>query len=269
MSWSSVKTEAIVLSIFPFRESDRRYRALTPEHGKIEFVGRGAQKEKAKLAAHLEPFSIVEIEIIRGRRSTTVISVERKYGFNKIAKNLEKRLLAESSLVLLDRYTGELDADQALYQNLVDWLTFLDQKIEIRQTRSTFLLGGFLLRMLTRLGYEIELRHCLSCKEEILPNSFKWHGGQGGLVCSNCQKEEEKDWFSAVNVSEETIKLIRFARDKKYQDLLLPALKGENMNEFAQVVHDLVMYHIPGAGDRPFWQGILADWELESTIENM
>lgn len=265
MSWSSVKTEAIVLSISPFREADRRYRALTPNRGKVEFVGRGAQKEKAKLASSLEPFAILEIEIIRGRRSTTVISVERKHNFRGLANNLERRLLAQSSLALLDRYTKELEADEALYQGLVDWLMFLDQDIPIKSTRGTFLLGGFILRMLTRLGYQIELKHCLKCKEEIVPSFFKWHGGHGGLVCTNCTNESSKDWFTARKVSEETIKLIRFARDKKYEDLLLLALRGDQIKDFAEIVHDLVLFHLPGHWDRPFWTGILGDEELEQS----
>ena len=81
MTWSTQKTEGIVLRVQPWREYDRRYKMLTPEFGKIDFTGRGAQKEKAKLAAHLEPFAVVDVEIVRGRRSTTVISVERKQAF--------------------------------------------------------------------------------------------------------------------------------------------------------------------------------------------
>ena len=200
MAWSSVKTEAIVLTVQPAREADRRYRVLTPGFGKLDFLGRGAQKGKAKLASHLEPFAIVDIEIIRGRRSTTVISVDRKFAFKRIASNFEARLLAHASLALLDRYTFEQEKDEALYNELVEWLTFLDQSMEFKPARSTFLLGGFLLRLLDRLGYTIELINCLACKQPVLPLSYRWHAGRGGLVCSDCIHKNSQDWFGSNGI---------------------------------------------------------------------
>ena len=269
MSWSSVKTEGVVLTSYPFREADRRYQILTPDHGKVQFVGRGAQKGKAKLASHLEPFAIIDVEYIRGRRSTTVISVDRRHTFKNISKNLERRLLAQTSLTLLDRYTREQDEDQTLYQMLVDWLQFLDRDEPLSSTRSTFLLGGFILRLLTRLGYKIELKHCLDCKELVFPLAFRWHSNHGGLVCTTCIKERPEDWFAARNASEEVIKLIRFARDSKYLDLLRPPLAGETVEEFAKIVHDLIMFHLPGRWEQPFWTGILADYVLEMPEEKV
>ena len=101
--WSTVKTTGLVLTTTPFREADRRYSALTPEYGKIEFVGRGAQKPKAKLAAHLEPFALVDLEIVRGARSTTVIGVERSEAFGRIRGSLEHRLFAQTLFTMLEK----------------------------------------------------------------------------------------------------------------------------------------------------------------------
>lgn len=263
MPWSAVKTEGIVLRVDKAREADRRYRALTPTLGKIEFIGRGAQKGKAKLAAHLEPFAIVDLEIIKGRRSTTVISVERRHWFRSIAEDLDKRLLASASMNLLDRYTYELEQDESLYSELLAWLAFLDSHLTLRPARSTFLLGGFLLRILTRLGYDVQLTECIGCKNDLLPLSYRWHAGKGGLVCSDCIQSEPQEWFSARGLDEEIVKLMRFARDREYQDLLKPALKGEQVEEFAKLVQDLLFYHLPHRNDIPFWAGVMADYQLE------
>lgn len=269
MTWSTIKTEAIVLKSFPFREADRRYRALTPQHGKLEFTGRGAQKGLAKLASHLEPFAIIDLEIVRGKRSSTVISVDRRYGFKKIMRDLDRRVLAKTSLVLVDRYTKEQDPDQVLYQDLIDWLTFLDDDLELSPTRSVFLLGGYLLRFLARLGYKIELSHCLNCKREIVAGDFKWHSGHGGLVCGSCVSEKREDWFAAREVSPEAIKLIRFARDRRHAELLKPALKGEEVEVFAQLVHDLILFHLPTYWETPFWSGILPTEVLAESRESL
>ena len=153
------------------------------------------------------------------------------------------------------------------FQMLIDWLSFLDQEDEIKSTRAVFLLGGFLLRLLTRLGYKIELTHCLDCKQEILPLAYRWHSGHGGLVCVDCIEEKKQEWFAARAVSEEAIKLIRFARDRNYDDLLRLNLIGAQVEEFAQIVHDLVMFHLPGDFETPFWSGILVDYKLEVALD--
>ncbi len=269
MSWSSVKTEAIILTSHPFREADRRYRALTATHGKVEFIGRGAQKEKAKLAGSLEPFAIVDLEYIKGRRSTTIIAVDTRHRFRQLDHHLERRLLAEALLFFLDKATDEEEDDQTLYQMLIDWLQFLDVSQPLSEKRASFLLGAFLLRLLSRLGWKVELNHCLNCRAEIFPLSFRWHAGHGGLVCSDCVSGNKETWFSARIVPEEAIKLVRFARDEKLVDLMRLPLNLEHLNAFANIVNDLVANHLPGNWDRPFWATLLASFELEGVRENV
>ncbi len=256
MSWSTIKTEAIILSVYSTREVDRVYRALTPKYGKVEFTGRGGQKILAKLAPHLEPFAITDIEIVKGKRSNTIISVERKFAFNGIANDLQSRTLALSSLVLLDKYTNVGDQDEALYHMLSDWLTFLNAQKDLNQGRSIFLLGSFILRLIERLGYEIEFSRCLSCKKQVKENEYRWHPGRGGLVCRVCSADAQ-DWFAAREISQEALKILRFARLSSYQDLLKLSLTGELIEAYAETVHNLVLTHIPTYFDRPFWSGVI------------
>lgn len=255
--WSSVKTEAIVLSVAPLREADRRYRALTPEFGKVEFIGRGAQKPRAKLAAHLEPGAIVELEIIKGMRSTTVIGVERKVAFSRLATSLPHRLLGLTSLALLDKTTQLEEEDIELYNELLLWLQFVDEREELHTTRSTLLLGGFLLRIMRQLGYNLELDACVGCGEAILPLSFRWHGGRGGLVCSDCVQRKPSEWFAAIPIREEVVTLMRLGRDAAFADLLRMPLKGTDVEAFAKCVHEQLGFHVPGYAEVPFWSGVM------------
>lgn len=222
--WSSVKTEAIVLSVHALREADRRYCALTPSLGKVEFIGRGALKPRAKLAAHLEPCAIVELEIIRGARSTTVINVERKHAFRRSAGSIDHRLLVLSSLSLLDRMMQPDEEDTVLYEELLAWMHFLESQDTLHPTRSTLLLGGFLLRMMRHLGYD-------SAHLDEMPK----HAG------------------AAV--------LIKLARTTPYADIVALPLKGTDVEAFAVYVHELLGYYVPGYADRPFWVGITASKE--------
>ncbi len=217
--WSSVKTEAIVLSSYAMREADRRYCALTPAFGKLEFVGRGALKPKAKLAAHLEPCAIVVLEVIRGRSSTTVIGVERQYAFRRASTSVDHRLLVLTSLSLLDKMMQPDEEDTVLYGELLAWLHFVESQEMLHPTRSTLLLGGFLLRIMRHLGYD-------SAHLDESPR----HAG------------------AAI--------LIRVARTAPYDDIIALPLKGADVEAFAVYVHELLGYYVPGYADRPFWVGI-------------
>jgi len=266
MSWYTIKDEGIVLRSFPFREADRRYRILTLNHGKIDCLGRGAQKQKAKLAPSLEPFGVIDVEIIRGRRSTTVISTEKKQQFWNLTGGLERRLIAQSSLRLIDRFTHEFEQDPDLYHLVKNWLSFINHASLESHTRSTFVLGGFLMRLLEHFGYQTQLIYCLHCKEEIMPLSYRWHGGKGGLVCTDCIEKDSREWFAVRQVQEDVIKLLRFARHTDFPELMKPRLTGDSMSDFANIIHDLITFHIPGASDLPFWRGVLHDAPLEKPI---
>ena len=256
MSWSTVKTKAIVLTSQPIREVDRLYRAITPAYGKISFVGRGARKVKAKLAAHLESYAVVDLEIVRGRRSVTVISVERDELFLELTKTVEHRLLAQSMLNIVDRYTHVEDPDQQLYQDVYDWLQFLNQSPVFTPWRQRFLLSAFTLRFMERLGYQVQLRSCLHCQESILPLSFRWHTGKGGLVCTDCVQDHRHEWIDTKLIPEEVVTLLRLAREESPERLLASRLPLEHVKLLLELTQELMQYHLPFASETPFWSGI-------------
>lgn len=256
--WSTVKTTAMVLTSSAWRESDRWYSALTPEFGLIEFVGRGAQKPRAKLAAHLEPFAIVELEIVKGARSTTVIGVERREVFDRIQTNLEHRMFTQTLFAMLAKAIRPDLADPELFHEVIGLVRFLNMQTSLQNTRSAFVLGATILRLLSRLGYGVELHDCLACRKNVLPLSFRWHGGRGGLVCSDCVQKSPEDWFSARPMDEEIVTLMRIGRDESYESLMRMPLLGQQVEDFVQCVHDVYVYHVPGEIVMPFWTGVLA-----------
>jgi DNA repair protein RecO len=255
--WFSQKTEAIILTVHPWKEADKRYVALTRDCGKVEFIGRGARKGKAKLAAHLEPFARVQLELVVGRRQTTVIGVERLEHFSGIAYSLEHRLVAQAASSLLDKtlYVDQVDAH--LYSELSSFLLFLHGTETLSSARGAFVLGGFLLRLMRHLGYETELHACLGCQDAIQPLSFRWHDARGGLVCTTCLLDKQKEWVTARRIDEEIVTLLRFARDAGYEDLMKAGLRGEHLEHFSSCVHDLLRIHVPGYVDRPYWEMVV------------
>jgi DNA repair protein RecO (recombination protein O) len=264
MSWQAVKGEGIVLLTEPFRESDRVYIVLTKDHGKIRIFGRGAQKGKAKLAPFLEPFSVVDLEWIDGRRGATIISADRKERFLTIEKNYHLRNLAYIVNHEIDRHAREHDVHPELYEMLISWMRELDMDPIDSYTRKAFMLGGFFLQFLGHMGYQVQLQDCLVCSQRIMPLSFRWHGGKGGLVCSDCARKNDEEWHVSTLIHEDVLRLLRFTGgETDFTQLRHMRLPGGHVAEFIKVVDDLIKYHLPDAPAAPFWNPILEDFVLK------
>lgn len=259
MSWQTVKGEGIVLLAEPFRESDRLYTILTRDHGKVSIFGRGAQKPKAKLAPFLEPLSVVEIEWVEGRRGMTVISADRKERFLNIERDYHLRNLVHIVNYEIDRHARERDVHPELYDLLLDWMRELNLGTVDSYTRKVFMLGGFFLQFLGQMGYQVQLQDCLVCAEKIMPLSFRWHGGKGGLVCSDCARKDEQEWHVSTLLHEDVLRLLRFTGGTDFQQLRHMRLPGGHVAEFIQVVDDLIKCHLPDASVPPFWSTVLED----------
>ena len=73
---SSFKTEAIVLHKRPLWEADRLYVLYTPGFGKVEAQVKSAVKTSSKLAGSLEPVSLVEVMVVRGKARETIAATK-------------------------------------------------------------------------------------------------------------------------------------------------------------------------------------------------
>ena len=206
---------------------------------------RGARKMQAKLGPHLESFAVLDLLIVRGRVVDTVAGVERLQAFHPIQIDMNRLLLARQLLHLVDLGTRQEEEDPILYSEVIKWLKFIESIPEVSQERTGFLLAAFALKLLSITGYRPELIHCLSCKREIESEQYRWHGLKGGVVCSNCVAVDEERWFAAREISDEALKLIRFALREAPQDFLKPTIPGTLLLEFHDLVESLLVCHFP------------------------
>ena len=66
----------MVLRTQKLGEADRIIWLLTSEHGQIRSVAKGVRRTTSKFGARLEPFSVVDVQLHRGRSLDTIIQVE-------------------------------------------------------------------------------------------------------------------------------------------------------------------------------------------------
>src|SRR3989339_210174 len=151
---SSFKTEAIVLHKRPLWEADRLYVLYTPGFGKVEAQVKSAVKTSSKLAGSLEPVSLVEVMVVRGKARETIAGVGLKKRFNFEQEEIlaQVNLIRELFLKLIKPEAGEPE----LYRKLLNYLNFLegDSSIFIKRFSSQ----RFVWQMMRLLGHaSIEL----------------------------------------------------------------------------------------------------------------
>ncbi len=194
--------EAIILKRQTFKESDLLVYLYTKESGLIKVVARGAKKFNSKLAAHLEPISIVNYLCLTNNSPYKLVSVNNLNYFTDIRENLIKQNTLGLVFNYLVRIIKENEQDLELYLHLKNWLIFLNHvKIDKSSQADAYLLS-FLVKFLQILGFAIEIKDCC------LGSKIKQFDFQAGsFVCQKCQTENEAN--NTIIISEAAFNLLR------------------------------------------------------------
>ena len=104
----SYRDEAIVLRTHKLGEADRIITLLTAEHGQVRAVAKGVRKTTSKFGACVEPFSVIDAQLHRGRSLDTLTQVASiaQYG-DAIAANYDLYLAATIVVETAERLTAD------------------------------------------------------------------------------------------------------------------------------------------------------------------
>lgn len=98
-----------------YGEADRIVTMLTKDFGKIQVIAKGVRRERSKLAGGIEPFSISEISIVKGRGEiATLTSARLQKHYGNIVKSVEKLDLVFTCLKTINKITQTVD-DQTFF----------------------------------------------------------------------------------------------------------------------------------------------------------
>ncbi|HBU07144.1 MAG TPA: DNA repair protein RecO [Candidatus Magasanikbacteria bacterium] len=143
---------AFVLYRRDFREADQIISFYTLEKGKMEILTRGVKKITSKNSAHLEPFSLVEAEVILGKELNYLGAVQPINYFVSIRKKLQKSLAAGFLVSTLDKLLHEGEKDERIFDLIVSWLEYVDNQYTVY---GIHLLDSYVVRLLSYLGLDI------------------------------------------------------------------------------------------------------------------
>lgn len=125
-------TLGIVLKRTNYGEADRIITVLTKDIGKVQVMAKGVRRERSKLAGGIEPFSISEIGLVKGRGDIdTLTSARLQKHYGNIVKSIEKLDFAYTCLKTINKITQTVD-DATFFTLTQHLFTGLDnQKIEL------------------------------------------------------------------------------------------------------------------------------------------
>lgn len=181
-----ITTRALVLKAFPYGESSRILRLLTPEHGVRSAIAKGAAGPRSRFGAALEPFTEGEaiLYLREGRDLHTLSSFEVLRSRQALGRDLHAfagaSLLAE--LILLSA-TEEANPDlfAAISSHFDRLAVATAETVEAEVFAAVW-------SLVTALGLRPETTACVSCGRRLAADEtcrFDLEGG--GTACLECR----------------------------------------------------------------------------------
>ena len=233
------RTEAIVLRLMDYGESDRIVTFYTAAYGKVRGIAKGAKRSRKRFANALEPFSCSRL--LFSRRGTEGLALiegsDVTCHFEEIRTDLEKTMTASCLIDLTDQFTEEDKRNEPLFGLLHDFLQLLE-----KGPSTESLLRFFEIRLLKLSGYDPVLDRCLACKSPVSPEkSYRFHAAGGGLLCNACRLESP----DAIPISLGTIRTLAMGRELPIDRLGRLVLSVQSSDE-SRLILGRFVHHILG-----------------------
>ncbi|MDP2692461.1 MAG: DNA repair protein RecO [bacterium] len=240
--------ESIVLSRRDFREFDQIISLYTKDKGKIELLARGVKKMQSKNSAHLEPFSYVEIEIIKGRTIdylTKVVSIDF---FSVIRQNIDLSLNAGFLSSFIDIVTEVNEKDIKVFELFLTWLKFVERTDKFKN----ILTDAFIINLFSLLGFNPILDYCVVCKKEykemvseniLNRKSLGMYFAGGGIICSRCRQEKRLVYELVMDIGLKEISNLQMVLKGDWK--LIQEFNMENIEQkkLHKLIYEFVLFH--------------------------
>lgn len=184
-----VDSAALLVRSIGYGESDLIATFLTRDAGILACVVRGGKRSQKRFGGALEPIHELFVAIEdRGRELCTLKEARVERIRHGVTANLEAMEAAGQALRWARHLCAPRTEEAGVWRNLGDLLEALDARAlggEALFAREE--LATFGIRLLTEIGYALELDQCVRCGRPCpAGRSAFLDAAAGGLVCSSC-----------------------------------------------------------------------------------
>lgn len=231
MSSRRISTEAVILRSMRYGEADRILHAITPEHGRVGAIARGARRPRSKLGGRLEPLSVVQLELQVGRSDLhTVVGADALAVHHRILTDHEALTHAQRACGVVDRTSVPDEPAHAVHGLLRTMLAVLDAH---PAAASEALQLAFRLKLLYAHGVPPALGACVRCGRT--DGLVAFDAAYGGVVCGSCQR-------SAPSIEPAAIGFMIAALGQPLAQV--PAVERRAGRQVARAIEDVARHHL-------------------------
>ncbi|GAB4572984.1 MAG: DNA repair protein RecO [Anaerolineae bacterium] len=205
----TIRTEAIILSRMDFGEADRLLTLLTPAHGKLRAVAKGARKPTTRKSGHVELYARTDMLLHRGRDLMIISQAEMVEPYLPLRQDLNRTAYASYVVELVDRFTTDDDRAESadLFRLLDAALQALCGDADLR-----IVARFFEMRLLDVVGFRPELSRCVLCGAEIQPEDQFFSLVEGGVVCPECGRRRD----NVIAISRDALHALRALQRERW-----------------------------------------------------
>lgn len=225
---------AVTLSRRDLKEFDQVISFYTKDLGKIEAFARGIKKITAKNAPSLEPFSVLEIELVPGKEKTYITKAYPVELFSRIREGLEKIFVGNYILQVVDASLGPGVKDEKIFEMIHSFLRFLDAE----HKPSFLLLPAFIIKFWGQMGFQPVLDKCAKCGGKDRSISF-FDISAGGALCKNCAANS----VGKKKVGHRLIFNLEFVLKKSWKDIQNLEITSVEKVRLYALIKEYVEYH--------------------------
>ena len=231
-----LKTPAIVLKSFDFRETSRIATFFSRDHGKVSGVLKGIRKDPRKFGSSLDQFTINDIVYYQYRNSELhlISQCDLRQFFLPVRQDLKKSLAASYILELVNKIMPVEEENKKVYQLMLDFLTSLETATDISK-----LVYMFQIKILLYSGFRPHLDTCLKCQKKV-EGKARFSLNDGGLVCENCHLSNTNVSF----ISPGTVSSILHVEKEDWPQILRLNFSLTVKNELKYVLNNFLVYHL-------------------------
>lgn len=231
-----LKSEAIVLKTFDFRETSLIAHFFTRDYGRLDGILKGIRSDSRKFASNLEPFSLNEIIFYQARSSGLhlISQCDLKDDFTVIRNNLKSIAYASYIMDLIGHLMQPDDKNIDGYELT---LSALKQMSSGRDAEKVLYI--FLIKFLKSIGFRPRLDGCIACDRDISAAAF-FNLKRGGLICAQCGTADSY----TSDVLGGTIASILHIEQGNWEDALRLGLSAKIKDELKNILHNFMEFHL-------------------------
>ncbi len=230
--------KALVLRAYDVKESSKMVDIFSRDLGRLSFMARGAKRKGSPATNLSQPYVEGIFNLVKGRSSFYFKDGQIEKAHLGLRQSVERLAGAQLGMEILTKVIFS-QADPNIYDLTSAYLEALERADRIGVSR---LLGAYILKLISFLGFRPYLNTCVECGREIKEGPYFFSPDSGGMVC-----QDHTGLGQVKKLSSDQYREVLQYMGKSFEDLL-DGTRKENKDTYIGVDHIVLNYFLIHTG---------------------